>query len=272
MPRLAPLDNEVIFKKAFSDKTVLESFVSDVTGIPFTAATIETEKQFDPPVAGVRIRYDIFAQSEDGRAIIELQRVRYDWHFDRFLHYHLAAILEQPGGHEDYRLRRTVHTIVLLTAPYRLADRSNRMIEDSLLISSLDPRTLADQVRPVFGHQLIFLNPSFPHADLPRGIPQWLDLVNLSLRQINWEENEGEIACLRPEVRRAAQLIAWDGLSPDEREQFMEASETEKAAAYMTVQIEEERRQKEEERRQKEAALAETERLRERLRALGVEP
>ena len=41
---LAKLDNEVIFKKAFTDKLVLENFVKDIIGIDFEANTIETKK------------------------------------------------------------------------------------------------------------------------------------------------------------------------------------------------------------------------------------
>jgi len=42
------LDNEVIFKKAFTDKLVFTQFVKDVIGIDIIVNKIETEKRFKP--------------------------------------------------------------------------------------------------------------------------------------------------------------------------------------------------------------------------------
>jgi hypothetical protein len=46
---LAPLDNETIFKKAFTDIVVFQQFVSDLFGVEITVNKIETEKKFTPP-------------------------------------------------------------------------------------------------------------------------------------------------------------------------------------------------------------------------------
>ncbi len=43
---LAPLDNEVVFKKAFTEQEVLIALVKDIIGIDFNPGQIETEKQF----------------------------------------------------------------------------------------------------------------------------------------------------------------------------------------------------------------------------------
>ena len=48
--QLGNLDNEVIFKKAFTNKFVFESFVKDVLGIDFEVGVIETERKFNPPI------------------------------------------------------------------------------------------------------------------------------------------------------------------------------------------------------------------------------
>jgi hypothetical protein len=47
---LSNLDNEVIFKKAFTHKTVFKAFVHDILGIEVEVDNIETEKRFDPPI------------------------------------------------------------------------------------------------------------------------------------------------------------------------------------------------------------------------------
>jgi hypothetical protein len=57
---LAPLDNGTIFKKAFTDKTVFISFVKDILGIDIEVDKIETEKKFEPKVAGDGVRQVIF--------------------------------------------------------------------------------------------------------------------------------------------------------------------------------------------------------------------
>jgi hypothetical protein len=43
---LANLDNEVIFKKAFTDTIVFKAFVKDILGIDIEVGKIETENKF----------------------------------------------------------------------------------------------------------------------------------------------------------------------------------------------------------------------------------
>ena len=43
---LGNLDNEVIFKKAFTNKIVFTAFVRDILGIDVVVDKIETEKKF----------------------------------------------------------------------------------------------------------------------------------------------------------------------------------------------------------------------------------
>ena len=45
---LAPLDNETIFKKAFTNKVVFQQFIKDLFNINIVVGKIETEKQFEP--------------------------------------------------------------------------------------------------------------------------------------------------------------------------------------------------------------------------------
>ena len=44
---IARLDNEVFFKKAFTDRIVFKSFVKDIVGIDVEPDKIETEKPFN---------------------------------------------------------------------------------------------------------------------------------------------------------------------------------------------------------------------------------
>jgi len=115
---LAPLDNETIFKKAFTDEFVFTAFVKDILNIDFKVGKIESEKKFVVPVGLIDIKFDIFAESTDNRIIVEIQRMDYDYNFDRFLDYFLAAIIELQKNYKSYKIEKTVYTIVLITAPY----------------------------------------------------------------------------------------------------------------------------------------------------------
>ncbi|MBP7533878.1 MAG: hypothetical protein KA783_05495, partial [Chitinophagales bacterium] len=59
---LARLDNEVFFKKAFTDMIVFKAFVKDIIGIDVSPEKIETEKAFQPKLGNINFKYDIFAE------------------------------------------------------------------------------------------------------------------------------------------------------------------------------------------------------------------
>lgn len=84
---LSPLDNQVTFKKLFQDLDILKTFVKDLTGLDIEPEKVETEKRFAPPIGHIDIELDIFAEDPQQRVTIEIQRLRYEDHFDRFLHY-----------------------------------------------------------------------------------------------------------------------------------------------------------------------------------------
>jgi len=67
---LGNLDNEVIFKKAFTDKFALNCLVKELFGVYF-----ETEKRFERKIAYIDFKYDTFAESKGKRAVVEIQKV-----------------------------------------------------------------------------------------------------------------------------------------------------------------------------------------------------
>jgi predicted transposase/invertase (TIGR01784 family) len=207
------LDNEVIFKKVFTDKLVFTQFVKDVTGIDIIVKKIETEKRFKPKIAYIDFAYDIFAQSKDNRVIVEIQRVNYDYNFDRFLHYHLMAIAQLQRGAKDYKIKPKVYTIVVLTAPSLIEDNEGNTVKDDILISDVTPRNLKGQMVKFYGHQLIFLNPHFKNDDTPPQMKDWFDLI---LESIENPENP-KINLQNKAIKRAAKLIEDDNLTPEVR-------------------------------------------------------
>ncbi len=199
---LGNLDNEVIFKKAFTDKVVFKAFVRDILGIEIEIDTIETEKKFDPKIGYIDFELDIFAETIDKRICIEIQRVEYDHHFDRFLHYFLMLITEQQKKSKEYNIDLTVYVIVVLTSPYTINQKNGKPILDEVLLLNLNPQTLKGEIRELFGHQFVCLNPNHPDENTPKRIRDWLDLIYQSIhspeRPVLNTDNEG--------IRKAVEL------------------------------------------------------------------
>jgi hypothetical protein len=210
---LANLDNEVIFKKAFTDKTVFKAFVRDILGIEVEVNKIETEKKFEPKIGYIDFELDIFAETTDKRICIEIQRVEYDHHFDRFLHYFLMLIAEQQKSSKEYNIERTVYVIVVLTAPYKISEKNGKPILDEVLLLKLNPQTLLGEIRELYGHQFVCLNPNHPNEETPKQIRDWLDLIYQSIhspeRPVLNMQNEG--------IKKAMELISFENLTPEER-------------------------------------------------------
>ena len=231
---LARLDNEVFFKKAFTDRTVFKAFVKDIVGIEVEPEKIETEKAFEPKVGSINFKYDIFAEDPKKRIVIEIQKVEYDHNFDRFLHYHLQAITEQQRSSEDYSVEKTVYTIVVITAPYKINKKTSEIYKDEVLISSINPKNLKGVECKVFNHELIYLNPNYKNESTPQNYRDWLDLIYESIHnpknpKINLE-NEG--------VKRVALIADMKNITPEEWEMAkIEASKRK----VITLEREEER-------------------------------
>jgi len=211
---LARLDNEVFFKKAFTDKVVFKAFVKDIVGIDVEPEKIETEKAFNPKVGSINFRYDIFAEDTKKRVIIEIQKVEYDHNFDRFLHYHLQGITEQQRTSEDYSVEKTVYTIVVMTAPYRINKKTNEIYKDEVLISSLNPKNLKGIERKIFNHELIFLNPNYKGEATPQNYRDWLDLIYESIHN----PEEPKINLENQGVKRVSEVINMKNVTPEEME------------------------------------------------------
>jgi predicted transposase/invertase (TIGR01784 family) len=228
---LGSLDNEVIFKKAFTDKTVFKSFVKDVLGIEAEFEKIETEKRFTPPVGYVDFKLDIFAESTDKRFVIELQRVEYDHHFDRFLHYFLMLIAEQQKSSKSYLIEQTVYMIVILTEPYTISEKNGKPIRDEVLLIKINPKTLKGFERDIYGHQFICLNPNHPEEDTPQSIRDWLDLIYQSIHNPQRPVlNTNHIG-----IKKAIELISFENLTPEERAEAKMKEEAKIAKAVYEV-------------------------------------
>lgn len=210
---LGNLDNEVIFKKAFTNKIVFKAFVKDILGIEVEIDKIETEKKFTPKIGYVDFELDIFAETTDKRIVIEIQRVEYDHHFDRFLNYFLMVIAEQQRSAKEYNIDQTVYMIVVLTASYTINEKNGKAIKDEVLLIDLNLKTLDGKLRDIYGHQFVALNSNHPKKNTPQRIRNWLDLVYQSIhspdRPVLNTKNEG--------IKKAVEIISFENLIPKER-------------------------------------------------------
>lgn len=211
---LAKLDNEVIFKKAFGDPDVFQAFVKDITGVEMdmSQTKIETEKRFSPKVGNIDFKLDIFAQDITDRIVVEIQRVEYDYHFDRFLHYFMMAIAELQRTSADYKIDKTVYTIIVLTAKYTINQKSGLPIKDEVLITDLNPKNLQGEEVDIYGHKLFFLNYHYRKEDTPQAYNLWLDLMYQSIHQ----SSKPTLDMKNPIVKRVTDLISVDNLTAKE--------------------------------------------------------
>ncbi len=63
---------------------------------------LSQQLSFSIQVGRVASRFDLFAEDKQNRIIVDIQHVRYPDHYDRFLHYHCAALLEQVTNAYSY--------------------------------------------------------------------------------------------------------------------------------------------------------------------------
>ncbi|MCP4149260.1 MAG: hypothetical protein GY757_16045, partial [bacterium] len=77
------------------------------------------------------------------------------------------AVSQLQKKSRAYKIEQTVYTVIVLTAPYVISQKTGTPIIDDVLISSVDPRNLQDKVVPIYGHKLIFLNHRFRKDNTP---------------------------------------------------------------------------------------------------------
>jgi len=209
---LAPLDNETIFKRAFTDKVVFEQFVLDIFGVEVTVDTIETEKQFEPKASLIGFKIDIYAETIDKRFIIEIQRIDYDHNFDRFLHYFLTVITEQQRKASEYKIGQQVLAVIVLTRPYVIDQRNGEPILADVMSLDINPRDLQNQIVELWGHRLVFLNPhpSYRNENTPPNYRDWIDLIYFSIKH----PKNFKININNKGIAKVTELIEFENLDP----------------------------------------------------------
>ncbi len=184
---LIALDNEVVFKRAFTNKLVFEQFIKDMFDVEISVSKIETEKKFYNEQTKIDITMDIYAETDDNRFVIEIQKIQYDHNFDRFLHYFIAILLEQQNSFKNYKIEKTVLGIIVLTRPYRFHELTGEPILDNYMVIDFNPRNIKGELIKLNNHQLKFINTSkkYNNNELPQNIQDWIDLFQKTIYKRN---------------------------------------------------------------------------------------
>jgi len=209
---LAPLDNETIFKKAFTDRVVFQQFVKDLFDIDIIVGTIETEKKFTPPIAEIDIKLDIYAETTDHRFVIEIQKIDYDYNFNRFLNYFMSLLLEQQKRASNYEIKQTVLGVVMITRPYKINQLTGEPIKANVMSIDFDPRDLDGERIRLWNHQLLIMNPNpkYKNKTTPQNYQDWLNLFSLSIdKDIDIKLNFNNLG-----IAKAANIIEYEKLDP----------------------------------------------------------
>jgi len=204
MQQVASLRYEVIFKKAFCDVEVFKAFVKDFIGIELKIDKVETEKKFEQPIGNVDSRFDLYAEDLENRVIVDIQHRRYADHYDRFLHYHCAALLQQVESAENYSPQLTVFTIVVSTSGTK---------EDVAIAEiNFDPVDFfTKKGLNKIHHRVIYLSPKHINENTPEPYQEWLKLIQDSL-----DGKIDETIYHKQEILKVVNLIRRDGLTPQD--------------------------------------------------------
>jgi hypothetical protein len=204
MIEVVPLKYGAAFKRIFSQPEVFSRFAQDVLDIELTIAKVHTEYEYPEQIGFVRSRYDLFAEDEERLIIVEIQHVKEQDFFDRFLYYHLISMAEQVRSFASYRFERTVFTIVVLTSVPR-----DGSVGFSCAMSDFNPVDERGNKVSVYPHRLVFLSPPHAGPDTPPAMRRWLDFIADSL-----DGKMEESSCVDEPFRRLAEEMRRQKIDP----------------------------------------------------------
>ncbi len=209
---LANLDNEVHFKKVFTDVEVFTAFVKDVLGIDIHIDKVETEKVLPSKVSAIKFKMDLFAEDKATRTVVEIQKVDYDYTYDRFSHYFLANLVDVQRKSDDYSFDQEIYVIVVVTSAYKISDITGKPIKKDVLITDINPHDLNGEIIRMTNHKMLILNPTYIQPNTPEGIADWLNLIKESMKN---PENPN-INRSKPAIVKAAKLAEKEKLTPEQ--------------------------------------------------------
>lgn len=205
MVKVIPLRYGTMFKRIFSQPKVFQAFAQDVLGISLNINQVFTEYQFPEQIGFVKTEYDLYAEDDEQRVVVEIQHVKEEDFFDRFLYYYLISLVEQVKSYQDYSFSRTVYTIVILTSvPRDGSVNFSYGVNDMSLLTEFGTRV------SVYPHRLIFLTPRLVNDQTPPAVREWLALMLDSL-----DEEIDESSHPRPLFQEMIEAMRQTTISPE---------------------------------------------------------
>jgi hypothetical protein len=226
MIEVIPLKYGTIFKRVFSQPDVFNQFAKDILGIELNIQKVHTEYEYPEPIGFVRSRYDLFAEDTEKRIIVEIQHVKEEDFYDRFLYYHLISLVEQVRGFREYGFDRTVYTIVVLTSVPR-----DGSVNFSCAISDMSPVDEWGNKIPVFPHRLVFLSPRQVNKQTPSAVYKWLEFIDDSLDGTVEESDYDETL-----FQRMIEEMRKQTIDPEVLSEIKDEAAWEKAKARFAVE------------------------------------
>ena len=80
-------------------------------------------------VSAIKFKMDLFAEDEASRTVVEIQKVDYDYTYDRFAHYFMGNLIDMQRSSKDYAFAKEVYIIVVVTSAYRISDKNGKPIK-----------------------------------------------------------------------------------------------------------------------------------------------
>ncbi len=201
-------------KNVFTDVEIFTAFVKDVLGIDIEIEKVETEKMLPSKVSPIKFKMDLFAEDADQRTIVEIQKVDYDYTYDRFSHYFFANIIDLQSDSKTYSAKKDVYVIVVVTSAYKLKDKNGKTITDDVLLTDTNPCTLQGDKRYMHDHKMVILNAINTNDDTPEAIKDWLDLIVESMKE---EQDLSKINQSKKAIAKAIRIAERDQLTPEQR-------------------------------------------------------
>ncbi|OQY47700.1 MAG: hypothetical protein DRR08_20235 [Candidatus Parabeggiatoa sp. nov. 2] len=176
------LESRPAFQEGFSNVDVFKRMVKAFTGVNLQIKEVETEKEFHRPVGNVKIKFDLFAEDEKKRTIVEAQHANYSQNFERFCYYHLTAIVETIKSSRDYHFPKTVYTLVFFTDRLSPVPGKNILVHDTEMKDFIDGE-VAKGIFP-HKHRLFFIFTKAPDADIrmPEECREWIQAIHETLK------------------------------------------------------------------------------------------
>jgi hypothetical protein len=210
------LGSRTVFTEGFSDVAVFTKMVKDFTGVSLKIKKVENDKAFFKSVGDVKVEFDLFAEDEDNRIVVEAQHANYTQNFERFYYYHQVATVETIKSSRDYSFPKTVYTLVFFT------NRHSPVLGKNILVHDAEMKYLVDGkvIKGIFPckHRLFFIFVKDPEGDtlIPEECQEWIKAIHETLR--------GSV-CLddfeKPEILTLFKRIEKDKLPPETRAKMM---------------------------------------------------